>query len=200
MTDHIFEGRIDDGLCSEIIEMFVREDGFNTTIPGVCGNPPRVQLDKKNSTDLWVPTSDKFNDMMGVYDRNKELVDRWTAELNRIVGEYVDKMDVFQDFAKFALDESMNIQRYLPGEGYHVWHCEASGPKSTQRVLAFLCYFNTVTVGGGTEFKHQKHIEPAIAGKILIFPAYYTHTHRGVASPTQTKYIAAGWYSFLSDQ
>ena len=31
----------------------------------------------------------------------------------------------------------------------------------------------------------------------LIWPCDWTHVHRGVTSPTQTKYIATGWYTYL---
>ena len=50
-----------------------------------------------------------------------------------------------------------NIQRTLPGQGYHVWHCEnehmyrASNP----RVLAVMMYLNDVNDGGETEFIFQ---------------------------------------------
>jgi len=30
-------------------------------------------------------------------------------------------------------------------------------------------------------------------GKVIIFPADWTFTHRGIVSKTQTKYIITGW-------
>jgi hypothetical protein len=33
-------------------------------------------------------------------------------------------------------------------------------------------------------------------GLTLIWPAIWTHPHRGVVSPTQTKYIATGWWMY----
>jgi len=33
-------------------------------------------------------------------------------------------------------------------------------------------------------------------GLTLIWPADWTHHHRGVVSPTQEKYIITGWFSF----
>ena len=32
-------------------------------------------------------------------------------------------------------------------------------------------------------------------GLTVIWPADWTHTHRGVPSPSQDKYIATGWYN-----
>ena len=33
-------------------------------------------------------------------------------------------------------------------------------------------------------------------GRLVIWPAYWTHTHCGVISDNQTKYISTGWYTF----
>ena len=33
-------------------------------------------------------------------------------------------------------------------------------------------------------------------GRLIIFPPYWTHRHKGVVSKTQTKYIATGWYNY----
>ena len=33
-------------------------------------------------------------------------------------------------------------------------------------------------------------------GATLIWPAQWTHTHKGVISNEETKYIATGWYSY----
>jgi hypothetical protein len=60
-----------------------------------------------------------------------------------------------------------------------------------------MTYLNTVKDGGGTEFFHQKLTTSAEQGKTLIWPADWTHTHRGITSPTEEKYIITGWYSFI---
>lgn len=88
-----------------------------------------------------------------------------------------------------------NIQRYRPGEGYFLEHCEA-GHKGSDRILAWMLYLNDVE-DGGTEFPSYKLTTEAEQGKILIWPAYWTHTHRGVASQTKTKYIVTGWFEFV---
>ena len=67
---------------------------------------------------------------------------------------------------------------------------------TANRFLVWMIYLNTVTDKGGTEFKYLNHTEDAVEGKIIIWPTDFTHTHRGVVSPTQKKYILTGWYSF----
>jgi len=60
-----------------------------------------------------------------------------------------------------------------------------------------MIYLNDVMDGGHTEFPNQnKKFQPRI-GDILIWPAYFTHSHRGITSLTQTKYIMTGWFTYL---
>jgi prolyl 4-hydroxylase len=68
---------------------------------------------------------------------------------------------------------------------------------TSKRLFVFMLYLNTVNDKGGTEFKYYNHIEKAEAGKLLIWPPDFTHTHRGVVSPTEKKYIITGWYSLI---
>lgn len=57
-----------------------------------------------------------------------------------------------------------------------------------------MTYLNDV-VDGGTHFKYFNHTEKATKGKTIIWPADWTHTHRGQISNTQEKIIATGWFS-----
>ena len=58
-------------------------------------------------------------------------------------------------------------------------------------------YLNDVTDGGETQWLYQeKQIQPK-KGLTVLWPTDFTHTHRGVVSPTQSKTIATGWYNYL---
>ena len=70
---------------------------------------------------------------------------------------------------------------------------------SRNRVLAWMFYLNDVTDKGGTRFPQQNITLKARAGDLYIWPSYFTHSHHGVASPTQVKYIATGWIDFFID-
>jgi hypothetical protein len=87
-----------------------------------------------------------------------------------------------------------NIQRYLPGEGFYKLHYEETG--STRRHLAFTVYLNDVKEGGETEFYYQQEKIRPEEGLVVIFPVAWTHTHRGLVAPKETKYIATGWYVY----
>jgi hypothetical protein len=88
-----------------------------------------------------------------------------------------------------------NIQKYEPNEGFYGWHCERAGVKHSDRLLVWMIYLNTVTDRGETEFFYQQHFEEPERGKLVIWPSDWTHLHRGVPSPTQTKYILTGWFT-----
>ena len=64
---------------------------------------------------------------------------------------------------------------------------------SCDRAMVYMTYLNDVTEGGGTMFYHQNVTTKAVKGKTLIFPAAYTHLHKGEISQTQHKYILTGW-------
>jgi len=88
------------------------------------------------------------------------------------------------------------IQKTEPGQGYHVWHCEASNRETCNRILAWTLYLNDIEEGGETEFINQHmRIKPK-QGTVIISPAGLTHTHRGNTPLSGTKYIVTGWVEF----
>ena len=111
----------------------------------------------------------------------------WRECYSRYVGKYEilsrhDNLDI----------SSMKIQKTLPGEGYHVWHCESTH-RDRDRVLAFGLYLNTVEDGGETEFLYQHKRFAPIKNRLLIWPAQFTHTHRGNPPLKGDKYLLTGW-------
>ena len=60
-----------------------------------------------------------------------------------------------------------------------------------------MTYLNDVK-NGGTEFLYQNELnqKDAEQGLTLIWPAHWTHTHKGIISDEQEKYIITGWYNF----
>jgi hypothetical protein len=59
-----------------------------------------------------------------------------------------------------------------------------------------MMYLNTVENQGETEFKYLNTKVKPEQGKVVIWPPDFPHTHRGIASPTEDKYILTGWYRF----
>ena len=86
------------------------------------------------------------------------------------------------------------IQKTKVGGGYHVWHDENTGRQFADRYLVYTIYLNDVEEGGETEFLYQHMRLPAKKGTICIFPANFTHTHRGNPPISNEKYIMTGWF------
>ena len=89
----------------------------------------------------------------------------------------------------------VKIQKTEPTEGYHIWHHESNYVYKDllERVLAYTVYLNDVDEGGETEFLYQSKRIPPRKGTVVIFPAGYTHYHRGNPPLKGNKYIATGW-------
>jgi len=90
----------------------------------------------------------------------------------------------------------IKLQRTKPGEGYHVLHCENGSRGVRDRFLAFMLYLNDVEEGGETEFPQQKCRFKPRKNRFLIWPAYFTHMHRGNFPISNDKYIATGWIEY----
>ena len=88
-----------------------------------------------------------------------------------------------------------NIQKYNgPEEGFFSLHSEQSG-RYPYRMLAWMIYLNDAK--SGTEFLYQKRTVTPKVGRTVIWPAGWTHPHKGVTPNIGVKYIATGWFYYL---
>ena len=126
----------------------------------------------RNDPDRENPFTEAFDQYTSVYSgilQNNDPVSTWTTK----------------------------VQKTKAGGGYHQWHCENGQFLYRDRVLAWMVYLNTVPSqnGGGTDFLHQKLTLQPEAGTIVLWPASYTHVHRGgFLTGNVDKYIATGWF------
>lgn len=59
-----------------------------------------------------------------------------------------------------------------------------------------MIYLNTVEKGGKTDFPNQGLSVKPEAGKVVIWPAAYTHPHRSAPDLDEWKYIVTGWFIY----
>jgi hypothetical protein len=105
---------------------------------------------------------------------------------------YADKYTILRDYGKHKIYDS-KLQLIPTGGGYHVWHSEVMTKENRDRILAFMIYLNDVDEGGETEFLYlKKRIKPK-RNRVLIWPAGFTHTHRGNPPLSNDKFIVTGW-------
>jgi len=108
---------------------------------------------------------------------------------------YVENFPKLKD-SGYHTSHSFKIQKTLIGGGYHVWHYESSTRDTSNRLLAWMVYLNDVVEGGETEFLYQHMRVKPSTGTLLIWPASFTHTHRGNPPLSNDKYIITGWVEF----
>lgn len=143
----------------------------------------------------WDPTIKDSLDL--AFDSGPILL--YARQLQTVVENYKKLYPFCDQYSAWNMIQPPNIQYYQPGQAFHVWHTERSSnqqPESS-RHLVFMTYLNTVIDGGETEWYFQKlKIQPR-TGLTVLWPADWTHTHRGLPSTSQEKYIVTGWFNFV---
>lgn len=86
-------------------------------------------------------------------------------------------------------DTGYQMQKYEKGVGHYITHCDSTPADGTNRALGCVIYLNTVEDGGQTHFEAQDLYVTPEAGKILLFPAYWTHPHEAMIPVSDDKYI-----------
>ena len=146
-------------------------------------NPYRKRTSRK-VTDSQIPLEAFFKDL------SMEVDSRMISMLSKY----------FEDFPHLITNDAewvsgaTILQKTEPTEGYHDFHYENGGWDESNRCLAWMIYLNDVEEGGETEFLYQKlRIKPQ-RNMALIWPASFTHMHRGLTPLSSTKYILTGWF------
>jgi hypothetical protein len=119
----------------------------------------------------------------------------WTPILSKVWDCYLEYVSHYEILKKYDSNRivSFKIQKTVEEEGYHVWHSENMSVNCSRRLLAWAVYLNTVNQGGETEFLHQRLRVEAITGRVVMWPATFTHVHRGNPPLSGEKYLLTGW-------
>ena len=168
-------------ICAEMIRRF--EASEDEQYPGRVGQTVQEDQSIKRSTDLVVSGKENWKDIDGELFRSLGLAIR----------EFREAYPFFRGPFK---DSGYAIQRTNPGEFYH-WHIDGGSHEFSQRQLVAVWYLNDVEgPGGETEFSYQDVQVRPQAGKLLLFPPFWTHEHRGATLQQGVKYIATTWVVF----
>lgn len=177
---------IDTSVCDAIIEFF--NSGIVKPRRGFYTGQYFINERIKDSLDITIK---KYCDT--------EPFKSYEVELDKVLSIYKDIYKLDEHLYYFGLDD-YNVQYYKKSEGFYKEHIENTGNlKTVKRCLVFMTYLNSLE-DGGTVFANQGITTVAEKGLTLIFPAYYTHLHKGQISTTNEKYIVTGWYSFLNEE
>lgn len=179
----IFEkkGALPLDVCAEMIRRF--EACEDEQYQGRVGQTALHETSIKLTTDLVTSGKAHWKDLDGELFRS----------LSSAVREFREAYPFFKGPFK---DVGYNLQRYTPGEYYH-WHIDGGSHDFANRQLVALWYLNDVEgPGGETEFSYQQAKIKPEAGKLVLFPPFWTHEHRAVKLEAGVKYIATTWVVF----
>jgi len=114
--------------------------------------------------------------------------------LSRYIKKYKEKYSYLDNQEDWTVSSNYNFQKYEDGGGYYSLHHEHSCIYP-YRMLVWMIYLNDAKCG--TEFTHQKRVIKPKTGRLVIWPAAWTHAHKGITPNKGLKYIITGWFSYV---
>ena len=121
----------------------------------------------------------------------------WFNEFCIALNEYKEQHPFLTtEIGPWNTHEDCNYQKYEPGTCYKSEHCEHNY-SFPLRILAWMFYCNNIKKGGETNFPQQKIKVKPKEGTLVIWPAFWTHSHMGIKAPNETKYIVTGWCKLI---
>ena len=175
---------VDVDLCEEIIRFFENHPELHLEGKIGLGN---VDESVKKTTDLQIEPVDLQKDDYQFFNRYFQL-------LHECFQDYCEQWSFLKEEFKDRFHSGpFNVQRYEIGDHFSGLHAERVSFTSIHRIFAWMTYLNDVTEGGETEFPNYGLKISPVAGKTLIWPAEWTHAHRGCITRSSKKYIVTGW-------
>ena len=172
-------------ICDDLVSYFelnIPKQKSGTTRGG-------LNLDIKDSVDITIKPKE-------IILPGNEAFKLYFDQLFECYKNYVFDWTFLDQISERLEIGSFNLQRYKPGQHFKKIHTERFSLDSLHRIFAFMTYLNDIEEGGSTYFSHYDlEIQPR-KGQTLIWPAEWTHAHRGNILKKGSKYIITGWITF----
>lgn len=176
-----------DGFCNHLIDEFER-----LLVSGACGNRQDHENTTKTKKEDYHYFMNIKSNPMDAFEE-KEVVNVFLDGLQKCFDDYVCEYDSLKDYDLRCTH--LKMQKTVPGAGYHIWHAEQGSNTDAARCLVYIAYLNDIDDAGETEFLYQRIRIPPKENTMIIWPAAFTHTHRGnVVHGDKSKYIVTGWF------
>lgn len=185
----VYSNIFPEGYCQHLIDEFerLRADGAGYNRQTSDG------VDRRHKDDLQLVVNGRNYELLPFEGNNPR--DMFFTGLQACYDHYVSVFSPIREGEIRA--NAFKMQRTDPGGGYHVWHCEQGGGAHANRVLVYMLYLNTLDedAAGETEFLFQKRRVRPVENTMLIWPAAFTHAHRGnTVFGQKSKYVVTGWF------
>ena len=183
----VFDNMADEAYCKKVINHFERVKTISRREKENVS-----QIEKDNQIYFMINETDSV-----VMDANQVILEGFIKAISKALDKYRKQYPILiEGVGKYDLNNDVKIQRTLPGQGYHVWHCENGGIPSSRRMIVASMYLNKCEEGGETEFLYQhRRIKPQ-AGRVVLAPTGWTHPHRGNPPLKGVKYMINGWLEY----
>jgi hypothetical protein len=178
-----------EGYCQHLIKEF---DRLQET--GVGVNRQKSEGARKHQKDDYHIFFNMANHPIAPFE-GEDPREIFYKGLQTCFENYIETYSSIKDSAHIH-SFGMKMQKSTPGSGYHIWHFEQGPGNQANRIIVYMIYLNTLdTEGGETEFLYQKTRVKPEENMMLLWPASYTHTHRGNLVLGETaKYVVTGWF------
>tara|TARA_B100000212_G_C27378337_1_gene535746 strand:+ start:742 stop:1329 length:588 start_codon:yes stop_codon:yes gene_type:complete len=175
----------DKELMDIIIKFF--DQNINLQKPGSTGDN-EINTEKKDNKEIRI-TPQNLN------EEKYKIFLNYVEYLKKCYSAYKNTYPFLESLPSLNMG-AFQIQKYEINGHCSAWHSERDNIRASERVFAWMTYLNDVPCGGETEFYHYGIKISPESGKTLIWPAEWTHAHRGNPTTKKEKYIMTGWLSF----
>ena len=166
--------------CDKLIEYF-------------NNNPQMRGIVATGKESPWEKSSTELKDSL--FTLHPLICELILPTLHRYTEKYTEKYIPLANMEKWGVNDAFALKKFEgEDEGFKAWHTE-HGKSVPYRILVWMFYLNDAE--SGTEFFYHPNIESK-KGRLVIWPASWTHYHKGVTPNKGIKYIISGWYSFIN--
>lgn len=129
-----------------------------------------------------------------IEETNLDIMKSIVLTSNEVIKDYIKTYpEINHTGDQFALT-NCRFKKFKKDKSFKKWHSEHCKQFST-RILNIMYYLSDHNCGteffDGTVIKSKK-------GRVIVFPSYFTHTHRGQVCPDKkTRYILTGYFNFI---
>jgi len=173
-------------ICDQIITYYDKHKGKQKL--GSIGKG-KINLETKHRKDISISPQELNHE-------GNEIFNEYFKTLFEFYKDYNQQWPFLASIVSTLEIGRFNIGKYIAGQHFQRTHTERATIGSLHRLLAFMTYLNDVEEGGSTYFSHYDlDIKPQ-KGLTIIWPAEWTHAHKGNIVNSGAKYIITGWLTF----
>ena len=172
--------------CNKIIKKFEQVAKFDKT------QVDEFKTGRKNFTEIDI---DKYSGPH--WEEHKRLFLGMMKEYRLRFMKNLNINDV--DFPPVIDMENIRIKKYMPNDEaqfkVHVDVVRSMGD-SSKRFLVYILYLNDVETGGHTYFPKPEILVKPRAGRLLMFPPFWTNPHAGLKPTSGPKYVMMSYLHY----